>query len=244
LFKEFNKYDQNIPINGISCYLIDERIFLITSVHWLKVLGSAALGGEMRWARHIINHTVKKSYNCDHPDQDLARLAAEIGLGDGVMGLMTAVDVRHTVVRSGIRKDLAAAVFCTAGTGNACAAGIPVAFGENAAAPGTINIVVLIDGNLTGAAMVNAVITATEAKTRAIFEAGIRLPDGSIATGTNTDAIVIACTGQGNSLPYAGAATDLGYLVGHTVYRAVEQGLKDYLAAVAAGRLGGCTEAD
>jgi iron complex transport system ATP-binding protein len=241
LLKESTTYDQKIPIDGISCYLVDDRTFLITSVKWLKVLGSAALGGERRRARHIINHTVKKSYNCDHPDQDLARLAAKIGLFEGVMGLMTAVDVRHTVVRTGIRKDLAAAVFCTAGTGNACAAGIPVALGENAAAPGTINIVVLIDGNLTGAAMVNAVITATEAKTRAIFQAGIRLPDGSMATGTTTDAIVIACTGRGKSLPYAGAATELGYLVGHTVYRAVEQGLKDYLSAVAAGRLAGCT---
>ncbi|MDD4369390.1 MAG: adenosylcobinamide amidohydrolase [Oscillospiraceae bacterium] len=56
---------------------------------------------------------------------------------------------------------------------------------------------VLVDGNLTGAAMVNAVITATEAKTRAIFQAGVRLPDGDMATGTTTDAIVIACTGRG-----------------------------------------------
>ena len=190
---------------------------------------------------HIINHTVRKSYNCDHPDQDLARLAAKIGLGDGVVGLMTAVDVRQTVVRSGIRKDLAVAAACTAGTGNACAAGIPVTLGKNAAVPGTINIVVLVDGNLTGAAMVNAVITATEAKTRAIFQAGIRLPDGGMATGTTTDAIVIACTGRGKPLPYAGAATELGCLVGHTVYRAVMQGLKDYLAAVAEGRLAGCT---
>lgn len=241
MFEGFTTFDQNIPINGISCYLVDERTFLITSVHWLKVLSSAVLGGERRRARHIINHTVKKNYNCDHPDQDLARLAAEIGLDDGVMGLMTAVDVRHTVVRSGISKALAVAVVCTAGTGNVCAAGIPVSTSENAAAPGTINIVVLIDGNLTGAAMVNAVITATEAKTRAIFQAGIRLPDGSMATGTTTDAIAIACTGRGKSHPYAGAATDLGYLVGHTVYRAVEQGLRDYLAAVAAGRLAGCS---
>ena len=241
MFKEFTTFDQSIPINGISCYLVDDRTFLITSVHWLKVLSSAALGGERRRVRYIINHTVKKSYNCDNPDQDLARLAAEIGLDEGVMGLMTAVDVRHTVVRSGIRKALPVAVLCTAGTGNACAAGIPVFPGKNATAPGTINIVVLIDGNLTGAAMVNAVITATEAKTRAIFQAGIRLPDGSMATGTNTDAIVIACTGRGKPLPYAGAATKLGYLVGHTVYRAVTQGIKDYLAAVAAGRLAGCT---
>jgi len=52
-----------------------------------------------------------------------------------------------------------------------------------------------------------------------------------MATGTTTDAIVIACTGRGRLLPYAGAATDLGFLVGRTVYRAVAQGIRDYLAA-------------
>ncbi len=240
MFKEFSTLDQAIPIDGISCYLVDDRTFMITSVRWLRVLSSAAFGGERRRARHILNHTVRKNYNCDQPDQDLARLAAKIGLDGGVVGLMTAVDVRQTVVRSGIRKGLAVAVACTAGTGNACAAGIPVEPGKNAAAPGTINIVVLVDGNLTAAAMVNAVITATEAKTRAIFQVGVRLPDGGLATGTTTDAIVIACTGRGKPLPYAGAATELGYLVGHTVYRAVTQGVNDYLLAVAEGKPAGC----
>ena len=233
MFEKFTTFNQNVPIKGISCYLVDDKTFLIASMRRLKVLSSAALGGERRQTRFIINHTVEKSYNCDNPDRDLARLAEKIGLGEDVLGLMTAVDIRHTVVRSGVKKDLVVAAVCTAGTGNACSAGIPVFTDENAAAPGTINIVVLIDGNLTEAAMVNAVITATEAKTRAMFQADIRLPDGNMATGTTTDAIVIACTGRGKLLTYAGAATSLGYLVGLTVYRAVAQGIKDYLAATA-----------
>ncbi|MDD4369389.1 MAG: adenosylcobinamide amidohydrolase [Oscillospiraceae bacterium] len=140
MHKDFITLDQNIPINGISCYLVDDKTFLITSVRWLRVLSSAAFGGEMRRARHIINHTVRKSYNCDQPDQDLDRLAEKIDLDGGVVGLMTAVDVRQTVVRSGIRKGLAVAVACTVGTGNACAARLPVALGKNAAAPSSLSV--------------------------------------------------------------------------------------------------------
>jgi iron complex transport system ATP-binding protein len=230
LFKELTTCDHDIPIEGISSCLVNNDTFLISSDQWLNVLSSATLGGELRRTRHIINHTVKKGYSSDHPDRELIHLAAKMGLGEGVIGLMTAVDVRRTVVRSEAKGDLTVAAVCTAGTSHPCAAGVPVIWDDNSmVTPGTINIVVIIDGSLTEAAMVNAVITATEAKTRAIFQSGTRMPDGGIATGTTTDAVVVACNRRGEPLPYAGAATNLGYLIGHTVFQVVEQGLKDYL---------------
>ncbi len=230
MFKGSVRINKNIPIYGISCTLIGSSTVLISSEKWLKALSSAPFGGELRRVKHIINHTVKKGYSSEHPDRDLTSLAAEMNLGEGVIGLLTAVEVRRTAVRSESKGDLTVAAVCTAGTSHPCAAGVPVVLSDRIDEPGTINIVVLIDGHLTDAAMVNAVITATEAKTRAICICGINMPDGSMATGTTTDTVVIACTGRGKPLPYAGAATDLGYLVGSTVYRAVEQGLKDYLS--------------
>jgi len=238
LFKELTTFNVNVPVKGISFYLVEENTFLIASLHQLKVLSSAVLGGERRRARFIMNHTVEKSYSSDTPAQDLASLAEKMNLGKDVLGLMTAVDVRRTVMSFGTRQDLAVATVCTAGVGNACSAGRLVAVNESMAALGTINTVVLIDGNLTEASMVNAVITATEAKTMALFQAGIRLPDGAMATGT-IDVTVIACTGRGGPLPYAGAATDLGFLVGRTVFKAVAQGISDYFAAVGLEKLKG-----
>lgn len=238
MFEELTIFNMNVPVKGIRFYLVEENIFLIASLRQLKVLSSAVLGGERRRARFILNHTVAKNYSSDKPAEDLVRLAEKLNLGKDVLGLMTAVDIRHTVMSFGTRQDLAVATVCTAGVGNACSAGSLVAVArESAAAPGTINLVVLIDGNLTEASMVNAVITATESKTMALFQAGIRLPDGAMATGTTTDAIVIACTGRGKLFPYAGAATDLGFLVGRTVYRAVAQGISDYLAATGSEKL-------
>ncbi|KPV55378.1 hypothetical protein QJ48_33495, partial [Paenibacillus sp. A3] len=46
---------------------------------------------------------------------------------------------------------------------------------------------------------------------------------GQTATGTTTDAILIAATQQGEAYRYAGTATRLGYAVGRTVYEATKR---------------------
>ena len=74
----------------------------------------------------------------------------------------------------------------------------------------TINMIFLIDAHLTPAAMVNAVITVTEAKTDVLLPRSVLTPEGHRATGTSTDAIVVACTNRGEPLPYAGPATEVG----------------------------------
>jgi adenosylcobinamide hydrolase len=49
------------------------------------------------------------------------------------------------------------------------------------------------------------------------------------ATGTTTDAIVIAATQRGRPYKYAGTATKLGYLIGKTVYDATQVSALLYL---------------
>jgi len=193
------------------------------------VLGSAVLGGNLRWARYIINHSVDRNYHESDPEQDLKQVTERLQLGHDVLGLMTAVSVTHTVLSYGSHKELSVATLCTAGIGNPGVAGLPLNKISNKNRLGTINLIMLIDGNLTDSAMVNAIITATEAKTRALFNAKISLSSGERITGTTTDAIVVACTGKGEPLRYAGTATELGYLIGRTVYKAVTQGVNTYL---------------
>jgi len=83
--------------------------------------------------------------------------------------------------------------------------------------PGTINIILLVDANLTPAALVNAVMIATEAKTATLRDENIRTADGLYATGTSSDAICVACTGRGDATNYAGAATLVGWLIARAV---------------------------
>ena len=154
-------------------------------------------------AREILNVHVDDRYDGERPDEDLAAVAAELGVREPFVGLMTAAYTqfaRCAVERLG---DLAVAAVVSVGLSNTTSAGVtpPIGAGpaDGAAAPGpgTINIVLLVDGALTPAAMVNAVITATEAKTMTLAAWDVKTPDGDAASGTSTDTVVVACTGRG-----------------------------------------------
>ena len=91
--------------------------------------------------------------------------------------------------------------------------------------PSTINIILLLDAKLTRSSMLNAIITATEAKSAVMNEMDIRTPDGVLATGTSTDKVTVAMTGFGPIQPYAGPATVLGWLIAKTVRQALRESL-------------------
>ncbi|MEY9092821.1 adenosylcobinamide amidohydrolase [Paenibacillus sp. RC84] len=130
-----------------------------------------------------------------------------------------------------------------ADTGIAVSAWVTVGYSNKARAgrglpasalfPGTINIIVAVEGELTDEAMVNAVITATEAKAAALQDLGVALDDGSGATGTTTDAVLIASTQRGRLHRYAGTATYLGHMIGRSVYEAAMQSGLAYKKALA-----------
>jgi len=92
-------------------------------------------------------------------------------------------------------------------------------------AAGTINIVVLANAGLTDDCLVSSVISATEAKSAALYDLGIKsVVTGSQATGTGTDAVVVV-SGEGVEMKYAGAHTLYGQLLGEAVYRGVTDAL-------------------
>jgi iron complex transport system ATP-binding protein len=86
--------------------------------------------------------------------------------------------------------------------------------------------VILIDARLASTAAVRAATLATEAKTLALFEAGVKTEAGSPATGTSMDTIVVASTGRGPFSRYAGTSTLVGHLIGQAVYEAVAEGIR------------------
>lgn len=229
MLEELSWYQKQVPIAGLNFYMNNNDTFIVAAQQALQVVGSAILGGELRQARAILNHTVADNYNGQFPERELKALADKLGLGKETVGMMTAVSVKHTFCNFARCKDLAVAAICTVGLGNPGVAGMPVPNIYRKYQPGTINMILLVDGNLTEACAVNAVMTATEAKVRALFNAKIILPNGQLITGTTSDAIVVASTGAGKRLRYAGTATDLGYLVGSTAYKAVAEGIHAYL---------------
>src|SRR5690606_31811855 len=94
-------------------------------------------------------------------------------------------------------------------------------------AVGTVNIVAAVPVAMTDAALVNAVMTATEAKSQALLEMG--LP----CTGTASDALCVAVRAHGPPEPFAGPRSRWGSRLARAVHRAVRRGAADWLARAA-----------
>lgn len=95
---------------------------------------------------------------------------------------------------------------------------------------GTINVAVAIDTGISQTGLIEMLSIATQARTAAIMEAGVMLPNG-VATGTGTDCIAVAA--PAGSQDYAGLHTEIGEAVGAAVYRATTQGAAEWKADIA-----------
>ena len=197
---------------------IDERAVRVSSDAPLAVLSSAVVNGGIFSTRHIINMHVVKGYNGSNPENDLHTFARECGIAESFIGLMTAAWTQNAGVAIESHDGLQVVAVVTIGLSNAMCAGVSLPMAMMSA--GTINTIVLIDGALTPAAMANAIIMATEAKTMTLVEWDEHTRDGHRTSGTSTDSVVIACTGRGDELRYAGPATTVGYLIARAVRRA------------------------
>lgn len=196
------------------CIERNDAALILRSETALHTLSSAVVGGGFAQVRTIINCHVDKLYDCHDPVADLHTFARRQEIKGDYVGLLTAVWLRKA--RAVTRRDggLTVSAIITAGVGNATAAGLSQ---PSQVELGTINIIVLVDARLAPGAMVNAVKTVTEAKTATLYQRGVLTPEGDPATGTSTDAVVVACTGRGLEQVYAGPATVAGHLLGRCV---------------------------
>jgi ABC-type Fe3+-hydroxamate transport system substrate-binding protein/adenosylcobinamide amidohydrolase len=93
--------------------------------------------------------------------------------------------------------------------------------------PGTINIIILPNMELTPRAMTRAIICATEAKTAALQDLDIRshyTPLVNQATGTGTDNIIVV-QGRGIRINNAGGHSKMGELIAKAVYSGVKDAI-------------------
>ena len=214
-----------IPIEQIQAG-IRRNTLVIESERPLRTLSSAVLNGGFRDAAVIVNHQVPKSY--EHADLEayLRDVVEALGFrSEKVVGLMTAADVQDVAIVTKTSRNLIVCALVTAGLSYPATAGDAIAIEGRQSS--TINIILLVDGNLSESCMVDAVGTATEAKAVALRELKVKSHySGEIASGTTTDALVIACTGRGDTLKYAGTATELGQLTGGSVREAVKAAVR------------------
>lgn len=199
------------------------------------MLSSAPLGGGVGLASTILNHQVEANgyikAHCPTPARYLGRLASRLRLNGRTIGLMTAVPMTQLVTARVAAEGLWVECFGTVGVTNAVRAGEwPLRWAplKEYNKPGTINLIVITNASLSSAAMVGAVQVMTEAKTGVLRDHAVESKeDQSLATGTGTDAVVIACAlrGQGPFHQYSGTHTIIGALIGKAVARCVSRGL-------------------
>ncbi len=216
---------ESLPIAGLSLAR-GERALHLVSEKPLAVISSALVGGDLDVTRHIINMHVHKGYACRTPANDLNLLAREMGIDEPFVGIMTAAHLDRAQVIVERDADTMVIAIVTIGLSNPTAAGVSALQESYVHKPGTINTILVIDARLPRSARANAIITATEAKTLALVEANVRAPHGGLASGTSTDAIVVATTERGALHEYTGPLTPVGAMIGRVVRRAIENAVK------------------
>ncbi len=209
-----------------------------------RMISSAMLGGGIGHREWVLNAQVAAGYSRMDPVEHMDAL----GPGGAGVGMMTAALVeRYTAAADG-----GAEAVATVGLGVPTWAaapegvpdpGLPAApesgrepkreavragdvrvcdAGERAPRPGTINILVAVPVAFSDPALVNAVMTVTEAKTQALLEAGFP------CTGTASDAVCVAVREDGPAEAFGGPRSVWGARIARAVHRAVLDGARDW----------------
>jgi adenosylcobinamide amidohydrolase len=188
------------------------------------MISSCVLGGGIGPREWVLNAQVPGRYARTDPAGHLTELSGRLGLTGPGVGMLTAAQVTDLVARD----DEGVAATATTGLRVPTWAAAPAGRADPELAPGTINIIVSVPVPLTDAALVNAVITATEAKTQAVLDADFP------GTGTATDAVCVAAPASpdGTAENFAGPRSAWGARIARAVHAAVLAGATTYRASL------------
>lgn len=190
------------------------------------VLSWAPYHGGYTVSSCVFNHQLGK-FNEKDLDSIFRNVRDSLDLPEDATGLITGCDIknyRECVLNSG---PLWVHGIATVGLGNARAVGddadVPLQKTPNQ--PGTINLVLACNALPDIVGKIEAIHIATMAKAEALREAGVMsAKSGRPATGTGTDCIVVAGSGEINE-NYCGMHTVLGELIGKVVHQVISKAI-------------------
>jgi adenosylcobinamide hydrolase len=205
---------------------IDREAVVVRADRPLTTVSSAVVGGGLDRASAIVNVHVSKNFRGEHADRVLTEFAARRSIPTPWVGLVTGAWTEKAEVATETIDGVIAMAIVTVGLSN------PASAGRSAVAawlPSTINTLLVVDAAAPPAALVNLVMTVTEAKVMAMAEAGVRTPDGDLASGTSTDAVVVAATGGGRRCEFGGPVSDLGWTAARAARTALSAGIDRWI---------------
>jgi adenosylcobinamide hydrolase len=218
---------EQIDLSGNVKLIVKENVLAVYCDTALKTISSAIYNGGTNQVKAVLNVGVPEGYSDLSLHLDPLELitssAAKLGLTKEYLAMVTAAKVKNYSLVSKKSDRFSVHVTATAGCSHGESSGEKMDVQEIV---GTINIIVLIDGNPSDSCMVAALITATEAKSAVMRDFDVRSHyTGDSATGSITDSVTVASTGRGKTLILAGPASNLGKLVGYCARRAVTEAL-------------------
>ena len=207
--------------------IVKENVLAVFCDSTLKTVSSAIYFGGVNQVKAVLNVGVPEGYNDLSLHLDPLKLitssAAKVGLTKDYLAMLTAANIKNYSLVTRGAPGFSVSVAATAGCQHGESSGEEMDVQEIA---GTINIIVLIDGNPSESCMVATLITATEAKSAALRDFDVRSRyTGDSATGSITDSITVASTCKGKTLTLGGPPSKLGKLVGYCVRKAVSDAL-------------------
>jgi adenosylcobinamide amidohydrolase len=187
-----------------------------------RVMSSAVLNGGLVEANHIVNLNVPKRLTCPtSPQQTISKYCEAANWNGVTVGMMTAASMDSFRMAKETAQGIDIVVLVTSGLSNPRRVGdradhrIMAAQSEEI---GTINIVVMTSAILTEAAMVEALLIVTEAKSAALQEAGVMSPvSNKMATGTGTDSVAVVSGHGPETVGYCGKHVLFGEMLGRMV---------------------------
>jgi iron complex transport system ATP-binding protein len=223
------KVKQDREVNPIdeSMLCVSKEFIVLNTASPLRTMSSGVIGSGTGWHQTFVNRHVDKNYNCSDHRKEMADFLKVNGFEPSeTVGMMTAVILEDVSYKHIEGAGFSIFVVITAGVGNA----VDSSKSEQHTfeqVPGTINTWIFVNGELTEEAFIQSIMTATEAKAKALHDLNIiDGVTGTIATGTSTDSILIAATQAGELLEYAGTITALGKLIGKAVYECTAEGIR------------------
>lgn len=200
------------------------NVLRVSSSTPLRVLGCANVGDDLALTRNIVAMSREEAQDSTAPERQLHDWAMQAGIHEPFVGVLTTVAAESCIQATEATAKWKLTALLIADFSMLCSAGKTMPEeGKNA---GSIDIIILTDASLTMGAMVSAMVTATEAKVRALVENRATTSEGFIATGSPADSVIIGCLSKGERIRQAGPTTQLGYLVGKVVHEGLTHALQ------------------
>jgi len=214
-------------IPGSSAKIVTkDNILAIISDTPLTTISSGIYNGGYKKVNAILNVSVPDDYNDKHLHDDPMNLVYDaqknLQITNNYIAMLTAAKIQNLSIATRQIGDITITAIATAGWRHGESAGETIE--NNHYTHGTINIIVVLNANPTDSCLVSLFLTATEAKTAAMNDYDIRSRySGDVATGTITDSLSVAVTGQGEKVELGGPASNVGQLVASVVRQVVKE---------------------